>query len=108
MFTQLVMIAYHNRKAKTVVDQATLDTLLSYIQGKLQKHGTSWINVRAVYMLLRVSKNHWVTVKIDLEEYEFILFYCSLGANLDSFIQTVMEPLQLVIPYLLYKTGEFR
>ena len=66
MFTQLITITYHNRKAKTEVDQATLVTLLSYVQGKLPTHDISWIDAVAIYMPLCVSENHWIVVKIDL------------------------------------------
>ena len=58
MFTQLVTIVYHNRKANTEVDQAPLDMLLPYVQGKLPMHGTSWINAKAVCMPLCVSENY--------------------------------------------------
>ena len=104
MFTQLVTIVAHQRREGTEVDPSTLDTLLSYVQGKSPTHGTSWIDARAVYMPLNIRDNHWV-VKIDLEEYEFILFDCSLDSSIESHIQSVMEPLQLVTPYLLHKTG---
>ena len=85
MFTQLMKIAYHNHKANTEVDHTTLDRLLAYVLGKLPMYNTSWIDARAIYMVLCVRENHWIAVKINLEEYEFILFNCNLGANLDSF-----------------------
>ena len=108
MFTQLVMIVVHQCREGIEVDQCTLDMLLSYVQGKEPMYGTSWIDARVVYMPLNVRENHWIAVKIDLEEYEFILFDCSMGSSIESHIKSVMELLQLVIPYLLHKTGEFR
>ena len=70
-------------------------------------HGISWIDAKVVYMPLNVQGEHWVVVKIDLEEYEFIIFHYSLGASIDIHIRSVMERLQLVTLYLLHKKGEF-
>ena len=58
MFTQLVTIAIHQRREGTEVDPCTLDTLLSYVQGKSPTHDTSWIDARVVYMPLNVRNNH--------------------------------------------------
>ena len=58
MFAQLVKTAYHNREENTKVDQAILDMLLAYVQGKEPTYGTSWINARAVYIPLCVQENY--------------------------------------------------
>ena len=58
-------------------------------------------------MPLNIRDHHWVTVKVDLQALELIVYEYSIGATLSKEMDALMLPLQMMIPTMLHVSSQF-
>ena len=101
-FTQLVIINFNSNPG--IIDEE----ISQYILGNHPHFwGKKWKGSKKLYMPLNIKGHHWVAVKVDLQALELIVYDCSIGATLPKEMDTLMLPIQTMIPTMLRVSSQF-
>ena len=98
MFNQMVQI-----NLETVDDE-----LMRYVSSASPPDwGTPWKWAKKLYLPFNVDAHHWVSVCVNLEEFNLKVFDCSVSATTKSNMDKAMLPLCTMVSVMLRLSGQF-
>ena len=77
------------------------------MDGEKPLRGKAWEKVRTLYLPLNVKNKHWVSLAIQFDTWEILVFDCNINIIKDQELQKYIDPFRWMLPYLLRQSGKF-